>query len=105
MCLLSHPPPADLTAEESAVPEGSTPDDAETDTKAPDDEGDQLPATESVAGALTPDSPESPSGEDEVEGAARAVEAVAEPVVVVESTDTVGEVVVSVERDEAAAGE
>lgn len=103
MCPLSHPTPAILSCKESAVAEGSTPDDAETDTPALVDEGDQHPATESVAAAPTPYSPESPSGEDGV--VARAIEAVADTATVVESTDTVGEVAVAVELDEAATGE
>lgn len=71
-----------------------------------EEEGDQAPAEDIVAAApsTTDESPESPSGEDGVEVAARGVEAVTEPAAVPDVKDAVDEdVVVPVELDEAPA--
>lgn len=88
--------PAVPAGKESAVPEGSTPGDTETDMPDPVDEEDQSPADENVGVAPTPDSPESKSVGQEAE--AKVLEAAAEPFAVLDSTNA--GVVIPVESDE-----
>lgn len=86
------------------MPEGSTLDETETDTKQTGDEEDQPPAEDTaVAAAPTPDSPDSPSAEDQVE--VKAVGAVPEPTTVPDVVDEVTEVVAPVQMNEVSDGE
>lgn len=89
--------------DDTAVRDVSTHDESDPATKLPVEQDDQPLAADDVAAAPAPtaDSPESPSGEDEV-GAA-VVEASTEPATVPDVMDTIDEVAVpAVEVDEAA---
>lgn len=66
------------------------------------DKEDQPPAEDVTAAAPTADSPETPSGEEEAR-ATMVIEAVTEPATVSDTADTVVEVAIPVELDEAPA--
>lgn len=93
--------PAAHTDEESVKPQGSSPGETGTDIPPLVDEDAQPPTDDNVTAAPTPDSPESPAAEEEVE--AKVVEAVTGSNTAPDVADAVGGVAIPVEMNRASA--